>query len=191
MATRIWCSARITVIPRALEHPERKESGLVVGLGREPDVLEQLERLPPRVAPRPAPQERGRAQIVPAAEGDHHVLRRREGAEGFDDLEGARDARASKAVRRMAGDLAAVEDDAPGVRRREAGETVKACRLAGAAGTEEAQDLTLLRCEGNGVERGETSEALGKPHHLEDAHQAAARRRARAHQSKLSSPRGP
>src|SRR5206468_1727958 len=68
-----------------------------------------------------------------------------------------------------------VEDDAPGVRRREARETVKARRLAGAVGTEEAEDLALLGGEGDGVERGEAGEALGEPHHLEDAHHATRR----------------
>ena len=172
---------------QALEHPEGQEPRHAVGFGAEPDLLEQLERRPPSRAPAPASQERGRALVVRVAEGDHHVLRRREVTKGLDDLEGPRDPRASDTVWRLARDLAAVEDDAPGVRRREARETVKARRLAGAVGTEEAEDLALLGGEGDGVERGEAGEALGEPHHLEDAHhdrrvrrRAGARRRVRA-----------
>jgi len=91
---------------------------------------------------------------------------------------------------RLAGDLAPVEDDPPGVGRIEAGEAVKARRLAGAVGAEQAEDLPFLGGERDGVERGDAGEALGEPHYFEDPHQAA-RRRARRRHSALSSPSSP
>src|SRR5205823_9593445 len=145
---------------QALEHPEGQEPRLSVGFRGQPHTLEQFHRGAPRGAPSPAPEERRRTLVVPVAEGDHHVLGRAEVAEGLDDLEGPRDTRPGQTVWRLARGLAAVEDDAPGVRRREAGKTVKARRLAGAVGTEEAEDLALLGGEGRSEEHTSELQSL-------------------------------
>ena len=95
-----------------------------------------------------------------------------EAREDAGDLEGAREAGAGKVMPIAAGELAAIEDDAPGVGQDDAGEAIRARGLARAAGADEGEDLPLLGGERHRIERDAPAEALGEPHHLEDAHQA-------------------
>ena len=123
---------------------------------------------------------------------DHDVLGHGEIGEGLELLEGARDAAAGDAVGPQAGDLAAVEEDAAGVGRLEAGDQVEQRRLAGAVGADDAEDLALVDIEGDVGVGGEAAEALGHAFDVEQqAHVRLPPRRRMRSSNRLRMPRGP
>src|SRR4029077_11311237 len=78
--------------------------------------------------------------------------------ESAHDLEGAPDSRPADYERLLADQLAAVELDAAGVGDDEAVERVEERRLAGAVGSDDAEDLAGADLERNVVQRLEPSE---------------------------------
>ena len=128
--------------------------GLELGEGEHaPDLL--VDALP-----RPAGDAR--------AEGD--VLAHREVREEGVALEDRVDL---AAVRRQRGDVLAVQEDAPGVGRLEAGQHAQQRRLAAAARPEQREELALLDPERDGVHGPQGAEALRDALELEEASHAA------------------
>ena len=108
-------------------------AGEVVALLQQVDEGQRLQRLVAR-----------RLHVGGADQrADDDVLGHGEVGEGLELLEGAGHAAAGDAVGPHAGDLAAVEEDAAGVERLEAGDQVEQRGLAGAVGPDDADDLAL------------------------------------------------
>ena len=107
--------------------------------------LEQLVGLLPRGALLALQRRRleHRAQdpaLQPRVHADEHVLERGHALEEADVLERAPDAALGDRVRRLAGDVVAVEDDLARGRLVDAGEHVEERRLAGAVRPDQADD---------------------------------------------------
>ena len=89
---------------------------------------------------------------------DDDVVEQGQARESSHDLEGAPDSRPADCERRLADELAAVELDAAGTGDDEAVERVEERRLAGAVGSDDAEDLALADLERNLLQRAEPSE---------------------------------
>src|SRR3954469_24671905 len=87
----------------------------------------------------------GAAVASPAVvAGQRHVLEDREPVERPRDLEGAADAAVDDAMRRLPRELGAVENDRTCRREQRARQHVEDRALAGAVGTDQAENLALL-----------------------------------------------
>src|SRR6185369_4664063 len=128
----------------ALPHPERQEARRLVGGLGETGPGEDGEGLrAPGCAP-PRAQHHRHAREAVTAEADRDVVGGGEAREDGGHLEGAREAGAGEVMPIAAGELAPVEDDAPGVGGDDTGEAIPARGLTRAAGTDEGEDLPLL-----------------------------------------------
>src|SRR5690606_3401057 len=106
-------------------------------------------------------QDVGDARALPAAERRLHVVEHAEPGEQADVLEGARDAEPADAVRALAADLAAREDDAPRARRVDAGDDVERRCLAGAVRADQRHQLVRADAQVERGDGGESAEADG------------------------------
>ena len=97
---------------------------------------------------------------------DHDVLAHADLGERLGDLEGAHHAGGADAMRRQAGDVLAVEGDAAGIGRVEAGDGREQRRLARAVGPDQADDLALAHVERGLVDGLQAAERLGELAHL-------------------------
>ena len=89
--------------------------------------------------------------------------------------------RPADAIGPQAGDIAAVQEDAAGVGRLEAGDQIEQRRFAGAVGTNDADDLALVHIEGDVSVGGQAAVALRQALNVkEQAHGVPARRRMRS-----------
>ena len=118
--------------------------------------------------PATASASRSRQLAVGGAEigADHDVLAHADLGERLGDLEGAHHAGGADPVRRQAGDVLAVEGDAAGIGRLEAGDGGEQRRLAGAVGPDQADDLALPHVERGLVDGLQAAERLGELAHL-------------------------
>ena len=99
----------------ALLHPERKEACRLVGGIGETGPGEDGECLRTRGRAEPRAQHHGQACEAVTAEADRDIVGRAEAREDLGDLEGAREPGAGEVMAIAAGELAAIEDDPPGV----------------------------------------------------------------------------
>ncbi len=90
---------------------------------------------------------------------DHDVLAHGKTLERFGGLEGPCQPLRHDAVRRIAGDVAAVEADGSGLRRDLAGEHVEQGGLAGAVGPDQRDEFSGLDVEADVRERPERAES--------------------------------
>ena len=96
-------------------------------------------------------------------------------------MEGAGDTEAADAIGPQAGDVAAVQEDATGVGRLEAGDQIEQRRFAGAVRTNDADDLALVHIEGHFSVGGQPAVALRQALNVkEQAHGVPVRRRMRS-----------
>jgi hypothetical protein len=102
--------------------------------------------------------------------GDEHVLEHGEVGERPNDLVRAYDAGAHAAVRGESGDRTVVEQDLPRGRALRAGDHAEQRGLAGAVGTDDAEDLALAQVEVDAVEGAQPAEPLGETAGLEQRH---------------------
>ena len=108
------------------------------------------------------------ALFQPLVVADHDVVEDRQRQRQARALEGARDAGMVDGLRRGMGDVATAESDAAGIGRVDAGHDVEEGGLAGAVGTDQAENLALAHVEVEPVERHHAAEPLGQP--LRDKH---------------------
>src|SRR6185295_14410666 len=103
-------------------------------------------------------------------QGDLHVLQRAQIVEHARDLEGAPDAVAREQMRRLAGDVAALEDDAPGVRAKQARDRIEEGALAGAVRADDGAEIALGDAQVDAAERLQSPEALCQSLDPKDIH---------------------
>ena len=98
---------------------------------------------------------------------------------------------AGDAVGAQAGDVVAVEEDAAGVERLEAGDQVEQRGLAGAVRADDAEDLALVHVEGDVGVGGKAAVALGHALDVEQqAHAVPPPRRRMRSSNRLRMPLG-
>ena len=102
---------------------------------------------------------RKRQMLAAEAGADRAVLEHGEVGKRLHDLVGAGEAGSRHAVRRMAGDVGAVKNHPPGIRREDAVDQVEHGRFSGAVRPDEAEDLTLADGEAQIAHRLEPAEA--------------------------------
>jgi len=95
---------------------------------------------------------------------------RRELGENLRDLEGAGHAEGDAPVRRHPGDVAAVEQDRPRGRRKQAADEVEECGLPGPVRPDDGPQLASRHRERHLTHRNEAAETLGDVANLQDAH---------------------
>src|SRR5205823_4772759 len=100
------------------------------------------------------------AALQAGVHADEHVLERRHLREEADVLKGAADTELRDCVRRLAGDVDAVEEDPARRGAVEAGEHVEERRLAGAVRADQADDRALGDREVEVVDREQAAELL-------------------------------
>ena len=152
--------------PRQLDPLSRAERQAFGRLVRHLAQIERVEQRPGGPFQRPLlPAHPGKAQRVAhkiAAAGgvaaDPHIVEHRLAREQREVLEGAGDADLGDPVRRAVEQRAALEQDLASVGRVEAAEAIEQCRLAGAVGADQAEDLALLQLERDAVERDDAAE---------------------------------
>src|SRR5262249_59739009 len=103
-------------------------------------------------------RERGAAVQVQAQQ---DVLERRHLLEERGELKRPDETAGGDLVRPKPGDVLAVEDDRAGGGPQEAAQEIEAGRLAGAVGSDEADDLAFLDGEVDVVARGQAAEVAG------------------------------
>ena len=99
----------------------------------------------------------------PRVRADQHVVEHAQVAEHAAVLEGAREAERGELLGRQAGDVAAREVDAAGVRRVEPGDEIEQRGLAGAVRPDDADQLALGDGERQRVDGGDAAEAARQP----------------------------
>src|SRR5207253_6698082 len=97
----------------------------------------------------------GGVSVLRRKRADDDVVEQGKARESPHDLEGAPDSCSADCERRLADELAAVELDAAGTGDDEAVERVEERRLAGAVGSDDAEDLALADLERNLLQRAE------------------------------------
>ena len=105
-----------------------------------------------------------------AVAADEQVAQHARVVEQLDVLERARDAHAGDLVRRHAGDVAILVEQAPRGRLVEPRDHVEDRRLAGAVGADDGEDLALADLEIDVVDRLEAAEVERETVDLEVAH---------------------
>src|SRR5262249_40681493 len=101
---------------------------------------------------------------------DEEVLQDARMLEELDVLKGAGDAAAGDLVRRRAGDVLVLEDDAPRRALVDAAHQVEDRALAGAVGADDGEDLALLHLEADAVDRLDAAEMDGEILRREEGH---------------------
>ena len=124
----------------------REVGGELVGLGVQADRLQHGLRLVDDVVEVGVVGQHAPG-VAARLGGDAHVLERRGIGEDVGDLVGAGDALLRDAVGGQAGDVLAVEQDAPGGRADDAGQAVEEGALAGPVRPDDGADLAALDLE--------------------------------------------
>src|SRR3989442_1315146 len=133
------------------------------GMARAHVGLDQLDRAAVQTVEhslRPPEVERGAAL---ALERDAHVLQYREVGEHGRDLERAHETQPGDVRGPGAGDLAALEADAPAGGRQEMGQEIEAGGLAGAVGADERVDRPTVHAQPHVLHRDEAAKLFGEP----------------------------
>ena len=115
---------------------------------------------PPLLAAHPWQPQRIADKIAAAGRvgADPHIVEHRLTREQRKVLKGPGNADLGDAVRRPVEQRAALEQDFAAVGRVEAAEAIEQCRLAGAVGADQAEDLALFQLERDAVERDDAAE---------------------------------
>ena len=156
-----------------------QRAGQLVGLGREPNLAQQLHAAAGAVAflldlPRHPEHRRQRARLLPRLDADLDVLEGGQRREQPDVLERARDAEVVDLVGLLAQDAGEAvagpggHEHLPLLRGVDAGERVEQRRLAGAVGPDDGQDLAAGHRHRDVVEADDAAEAQGDVLDVED-----------------------
>ena len=157
-----------------------------VGHERAPDGRHLLLAARQRLRRRLAPLDEHRKQVVdalerpiaglaPAVGADPQVLLDAERREQAPPLRHQGDAEPHDLGRRQAADRPAVEHDAAGLCRQEAGDGLEEGRLAGAVGADDGERLARVELEVDAVEGLEVAVEGGEPMGLKQGHRCASR----------------
>ena len=111
-----------------------------------------------------------RKTALTEADGAHDVFAHRNAFERVGLLEAAREAEAANGMRRLVGDVAPIEDDAPGRCRLPAGNNVDQRRLTRPVRPDNAEQRTGWQYEGNILEDPQAAEAFGEALDTKFAH---------------------
>jgi len=130
--------------------PTRKLLGIVMAQGVERDPVEDGLGLIDQLAIAARAVEHGHQEVVDQGHAVEHPRH----------LKGAADAVAGDIVRAVAGDVAAIQGDAPGVAAIEAVDAVHDRGLARAVDADHAEDGVARHREGEFVDRDEAAETL-------------------------------
>jgi hypothetical protein len=102
--------------------------------------------------------------------GERDVFQKTQVSKRARDLKSARDAAVADAIGRQPRNVGAFELDPAGIRRVEAGDTVKRRALARSIRPDQTEDFALLDREGHIVDRPQGPEPLGEAGHGEHGH---------------------
>ena len=99
----------------------------------------------------------------PEVRADRDVLAHGKTGEGLHDLEGSHEAECGDALRRHAGDVASLEEDAASIGHEEAGDEIEEGGLAGAVRADKGGDAALGEREAHLGHGGQAAEAARDP----------------------------
>ena len=157
-----------------------KSRGQIVGFGSQVHLLEHAQRalagLGFACPDAPAPEQRTRRIFERTAiGGEKQVFEDGQIREFARDLERADNTKLGNLVQREAGDVDAVEQDSPGVRRHQPGNDIQKRRLSGSVRPDQSRHETFLEVDGAVGQRRNPAEMLRDVQRCEHGAHASAR----------------